>query len=133
MEGYNSKIGKLGEDLAGRFLEKNGYQIIDRNFSTCYGEIDLIAERTDLPAATCASRPAGEILFCEVKTRSSLQYGYPELAVSAKKLKHFLQAAKIYLKIKNLQSFWRLDIVSVELLENQEPKIEWFKDVSSGY
>ena len=121
MEGYNSKIGKLGEDLAGRFLESNGYRIIDRNFSTRYGEIDLIAKSDD------------EILFCEVKTRSSLQYGYPELAVSAKKLKHFLGAAKIYLKLKNLDSFWRLDIISVERLENQEPKIEWFKDVSSGY
>ena len=88
MEGHNSKIGRLGEDLAGRFLEKNGYQIIDRNFSTCYGEIDLIAELGE------------EILFCEVKTRSSLQYGYPELAVGAKKLEHFLGAAKIYLKLK---------------------------------
>ena len=121
MEGYNSKIGKLGEDLAGRFLENNGYQIIDRNFQTRYGEIDLIAQQ------------AGEILFCEVKTRSSLQYGYPELAVGAKKLEHFLGAAKIYLKLKNISSFWRLDIISIELGENQEPKIEWFKDVSSGY
>ena len=106
MEGHNSKIGRLGEDLAGRFLEKNGYQIIDRNFQTRYGEI---------------------------KTRLSLQYGYPEQAVDGKKINHLLQAAKIYLKIKNFNCFWRLDIISVELVGNREPKIEWFKDVSSQY
>ncbi|OGY43544.1 MAG: YraN family protein [Candidatus Buchananbacteria bacterium RIFCSPHIGHO2_02_FULL_40_13] len=121
MEGHNSKIGRLGEDLAGRFLEKNGYQIIDRNFQTRYGEIDLIARQAD------------EILFCEVKTRLSLQYGYPEQAVDGKKINHLLQAAKIYLKIKNFNCFWRLDIISVELVGNREPKIEWFKDVSSQY
>lgn len=121
MEGYNSQIGQLGEDLAGRFLEKNGYQVIDRNFRTRYGEIDLIAEL------------GSEILFCEVKTRSSSEFGYPELAVGQKKLEHLLEAAKIYLKIKNLNSFWRLDIISVELNNGQEPKIEWFKDVSGGY
>ena len=120
--GYNSKIGKLGEDLASQFLLDNGCKIIDRNFHTRYGEIDLVAQKGD------------EILFLEVKTRSSNQYGYPEQAVDAKKISHLLQAAKIYLKVKHLSSFWRLDIISVELSpDNQIPKISWFKNITSGY
>ncbi|MDO8669625.1 MAG: YraN family protein [Candidatus Buchananbacteria bacterium] len=119
--GYNSKIGRLGEDLAGQFLENNGYKIVDKNFRTRYGEIDLIA------------RGADEILFLEVKTRSSALYGYPEQAVDAKKISHLLGAAKIYLRIKNLNIFWRLDIISVEIAGNGEFKIKWFKDISGGY
>lgn len=119
--GYNSKIGKLGEDLASQFLLANCCKIIDRNFHTRYGEIDLIAK--------CGN----EILFLEVKTRSSNQYGYPEQAVDAKKISHLLQAAKIYLKIKHLNSFWRLDIISVEINNSSDFKIKWFKDVSGGY
>lgn len=121
--GHNSKIGKLGEDLAGQFLETNGYKVIDRNFRTRYGEIDLIAQ----------SAKGGEILFCEVKTRSSNEYGFPEQAVDGKKIDHLLSAIKIYLKIKNPNHFWRLDIISVELNNEAEPKIKWFKDISGGY
>lgn len=117
---HNSKIGKLGEDLATDFLKENGYKVIDRNFYTRYGEIDLIAQRGD------------EILFVEVKTRSSDKYGYPEQAVDYRKIKHLLLAIKIYFKVNNLSSFWRLDIISVEL-NTLTPKIEWFKDISAGY
>lgn len=117
---HNSKIGKLGEDLATKFLADNGYKIIDRNFHTRYGEIDLIAQQGD------------EILFVEVKTRTSNKYGYPEQAVDNSKIKHLLLAIKIYFKINNLSSFWRLDIISIEL-DGVTPKIEWFKDISAGY
>lgn len=118
--GYNSKIGRLGEDLASRFLEDNGFKIIDRNFRTRYGEIDLIASNSH------------EILFLEVKTRSSNLYGYPEQAVDKKKINHLLLAARLYLKIKNLSNFWRLDIISIEL-DSNPPNIKWFKDITSGY
>ncbi|PJE58080.1 MAG: YraN family protein [Candidatus Portnoybacteria bacterium CG10_big_fil_rev_8_21_14_0_10_36_7] len=119
--GHNSQIGKLGEDLASQFLENQGYQIIDKNFFTRYGEIDLIAQK------------GNEVLFLEVKTRSSSLYGYPEQAVDAKKIKHLLEAIKLYLKIKQLKSFWRLDIISVELNNHQPTNIKWFKDISGGY
>lgn len=124
--GYNSKIGKLGEDLASRFLEDNGCKIIGRNFNTRYGEIDLIARSGERSSA-------GEILFCEVKTRSSNQYGYPEQAVDAKKISHLLQAVKLYLKINHISDFWRLDIISIELSSNSQPEIKWFKDITGGY
>lgn len=126
--GYNSKIGRLGEDLASRFLAGQGYKVVDRNFRTRFGEIDLIAQREDLSMST-----NNEILFCEVKTRSSQQYGYPEQAVDANKIKHLLATAKLYLKIKNISGFWRVDIISVELNNLGEAKIEWFKDVTGNY
>lgn len=101
-------------------MEDSGYNIIDKNFHTRYGEIDLIAQNSD------------EILFVEVKTRTSVKYGYPEQAVDNKKIKHLLEAVKIYFKINNNSKFWRLDVISVEL-NNETPKINWFKDITGGY
>lgn len=113
--GYKIQLGKLGEDLAAEFLEKQGCKIIDRNFYTRYGEIDLIARKED------------EILFCEVKTRTSKDFGYPEYAVDRKKIDHLLKAVRIYLKINNIKSFWRIDIISIEI--EKETNIKWFKDI----
>ena len=123
--GSNKDLGRLGEKLASEFLVKNGCQIIDQNFNTRYGEIDLIAKQADLPAQ------AGEILFCEVKTRSSLLCGYPENAVNDKKLDHLLRAARIYLRTKSINGFWRVDVISVEAdLKKRTAKIYWFKNVA---
>ena len=70
----NNKLkGEKGESLAKSFLVKNGYTIIDTNFRTKTGEIDIIAKKNEI------------IVFIEVKTRSSLTYGYPYEAVGYKK------------------------------------------------
>jgi len=117
----NSKIqlGKLGEKLAADFLSNNDCKVLDKNFNTRYGEIDLVASSGD------------EILFCEVKTRTSNRYGYPETAVNKKKIHHILKALRIYLKTKNINSYWRIDIISVELnMQKRKAKISWFKNVS---
>jgi putative endonuclease len=122
MEGYKIKIGKYGEDLASDFLTRQGARIVDRNYHTRYGEIDLIAIIGD------------EILFVEVKTRTSQEYGYPEQAINYFKVRHLHKAIQIYLQEKRLDNFWRLDAVSVELnCENKKAKIRWFKDVGAGY
>jgi putative endonuclease len=116
---HNIEVGTLGEQLAREFLERNGCKIIDKNFNTRYGEIDLIAKSGD------------EILFVEVKTRTSSKYGYPEYAVDRKKISHLLRALMIYMKIRSIRDFWRMDIVSVELdMETRKAKISWFKNVS---
>ena len=75
---------------------KNILKIIDKNFYTRYGEIDLIAKRGD------------EIFFIEVKTRTSIKYGYPETAVNRKKINHLLKAVHIYINIKKIKSFGEL-------------------------
>lgn len=111
--------GRLGEQLAGRYLEKNHCQIVGRNYRTRFGEIDLIAKTND------------EILFCEVKTRTSRDYGYPEQAVDSGKIKRMMLAVNSYLSEKNITGFWRLDIISIELDQaTRAAKIRWFKNIT---
>jgi len=118
MEGYKKKIGKYGEDLASDFLKRRGAKILEKNYFTRYGEIDLIALMGD------------EILFVEVKTRTDSSYGYPEQAINYFKVKHLYKAIENYLDRKHLDNFWRLDGISVELdCINKTAKFKWFKDV----
>lgn len=118
MNDYKIKLGRLGEIIAARFLEKNGFKVIDRNFYTRYGEIDLIAENGD------------EILFCEVKARTSSEYGYPEQAVDYYKIRKILKAIGVYLQARDLNKFWRLDVISVEMNKaDKKAKVKWFKNV----
>ncbi|HNP75561.1 MAG TPA: YraN family protein [bacterium] len=112
-------IGRLGERLAAEFLKKQGAKVIDYNFHTRFGELDLIAQLGD------------ELLFCEVKTRSSLEYGFPELAVNQSKLDHLTKAVEIYLAEKQWVGFWRLDTLAVQLdSAKRSAKVKWFKDIS---
>lgn len=73
---YKQETGKTGEDISTEYLEKNGYQIIERNFRCNQGEIDIIAIQKN------------EIIFIEVKTRSNAHYGLPAEAVNIPKKKH---------------------------------------------
>ena len=118
MSGYRLDLGRLGENLAEQFLIKRGCIILARNFSTKYGELDLIARRGD------------EILFCEVKTRSGNSFGYPEYAVDRVKVSHLLKAINVYLINYQINDFWRLDAISVEVnKEDKTARIKWFRDV----
>jgi len=121
MSDYKKRLGAYGENLAADFLIRRGYNIIDRNFRTNFGEIDLIAAKGD------------ELLFVEVKTRTASNFGYPELAVDWRKIKHLIKAAKIYLNLKNYQNFWRLDIISVEINKvKKTAKFRWINDVGTS-
>ena len=71
----SAELGKFGEDIAGKFLENIGYKIIDKNFKTKFGEIDIIA------------KDKNTFVFIEVKTRNSDEYGAPQLAVNNYKKK----------------------------------------------
>lgn len=103
MSDYNRRLGQYGERLAAEFLIRRGCQIITQNFATPYGELDLIA--TD----------GNEILFIEVKTRTNVTYGYPEIAVDARKLSHLQKAISIYLNQQHIINNWHLEIISIEL------------------
>ncbi|MDQ3238914.1 MAG: YraN family protein [bacterium] len=98
---HNQSIGKVGEDLAVTYLEENHYRIIDRNFNTKVGEIDIIAIKND-------------IIYCiEVKTRSSTMYGQPYEAINYKKLNRMKHTALIYAKQSNYQGELKLLLVSI--------------------
>lgn len=121
MNDYKIRLGQYGENLAADFLIRRGFKIIDRNYQTTYGELDLIARNGD------------ELLFVEVKTRTRSDFGYPEFAVNNKKISHLQKAAQIYLRQRGLSVVWQLDIVSVEIdKQNKTAKIRRFQDIQSN-
>ncbi len=106
-------LGKSGEDAAVVFLERRGYRILERNFRTRFGEIDIIA------------RHQKAICFIEVKTRASQEQGSPLEAVTPYKQRKLSRMAIFYLKSKNsLGVPARFDIVSVEDSSTGLPEIE---------
>lgn len=122
MDNYRQRLGRFGEIIVENYLSGYGYAVISRNFKTHYGEIDLIAQKGD------------EILFCEVKTRTGSDFGYPEEAVDRRKVSHLLSAVNYYLQSEQWDRFWRLDVISVEINKARKTaKIKWFKNVSEDF
>lgn len=116
----NKETGKLGEDIAVHYLKQNGYVILDRNFECKQGEIDIIA------------LDEKEIVFIEVKTRTSNKYGTPSEAVNKIKQKHMLQTIKYYLYIRNLSDeFIRIDVMEV-YIKNNVYKVNHIKQAFEG-
>jgi putative endonuclease len=111
-------IGRWGERLAEEYLSARGYTLIQRNVRTPYGEIDLVM------------RGEGDILiFVEVKTRTSSNYGKPEEAVTAQKRVHMLQSAEAYLlEHDEYQGDWRVDVISIFQPGTGYPEIVWFEN-----
>ena len=105
--------GKEGEKIAAAFLKKNGYRIMEINFRCPIGEIDIVAKEKD------------DLVFVEVKTRKSIELGYPEQAVGIRKQKKMSQLALWYLqKRKVADTNARFDVVAVTLIpENNEVKL----------
>lgn len=109
--------GKIGENLACKYLEKNHYTIIDRNFRCKQGEIDIIA---------CDTQKK-ELVFFEVKTRSSLKYGRPSEAVQKTKREHIIAVAKYYYYKNKIHKIpVRFDVIEV-FLTNSNYKINHIK------
>ena len=105
-------LGRKGEELARGFLEKKGVVILEQNFRTRSGEIDLIG------------REGKTLVFVEVKTRSSRQYGHPLEAVTARKRAQLTRVALEYLSRNALYDQpARFDVVSV-LAEEGKPEVE---------
>lgn len=101
--------GKKGETIAAAYLKKNGYRIIEKNYRCALGEIDIIAREKD------------ELVFVEVKTRSSIELGYPEQAVGINKQKKMSQLALWYLEEKKLTDFKaRFDVVAITMQDGPE-------------
>jgi putative endonuclease len=97
--------GKEGEKIAAAFLKKNGYRIIEINFRCPIGEIDIVAKEKD------------DVVFVEVKTRKSMELGYPEQAVGIRKQKKMSQLALWYLQKKKIaDTNARFDVVAVTLI-----------------
>lgn len=132
MKKFNKKIGAIGENAAAKFLRKKSYQILESNFSTRFGEIDLIAQQH--LRGERSSHLGGVLVFVEVKTKTGDQYGEPWEMVGAKKLHQVKMMAQVYLTKNGLGEVpCRIDVVGVWLSrEHQVVKIEHWEDVQIG-
>lgn len=107
------ELGKAGEEVAAKFLEKKGLLVMSRNWRCSEGEIDIVA--TD---------GLSRVIFCEVKTRSGTGYGSPAETVTAGKRRKLRRLAQVWLQ--NSHSGWlhvRFDVIGVLWLEGQEPDV----------
>ena len=115
------KLGHFGESLAAQLLQEKGYEIIEQNWRSAHGEIDLIA------------KAGQEWVFVEVKTRTTTDAGHPVDAIDATKQRRMTQAALAYLKSHGLlEHAARFDAVAVTWPDNvRRPTIEHFKNAFS--
>lgn len=98
----NTQKGKRGEDLACQFLEKNGFEIIERNFRHSHSEIDIIALH------------AKRLIFFEVKYRKSTKFGEPEQSISKSKINKIKQASEHYIFEKDWKGDIRFDVIAIK-------------------
>lgn len=102
-------LGRKGEEMALRFLKKNGYRIIETNYLCKLGEMDVIAKERDT------------LVFVEVKTRTSMQFGPPQCAVTPFKQRQMSKVALNFLKQKKLEDVKaRFDVVAILLGQSGE-------------
>lgn len=105
-------LGLVGEELAAAYLGEAGYQILEMNYRCHLGEIDIVALQEDT------------LVFVEVKSRTSLNFGYPQEGLTPAKCRKLTQLAEYYLKDKNQQERkCRFDVVAV-LLHRKSQKVK---------
>jgi putative endonuclease len=99
--------GILGEKLAGEFLGKNGYSILETNYRCPEGEIDIIARQEDI------------LVFVEVRTKKSRRFGSPEESITPTKMKRLRAVAAHYGQNRdNLPASWRIDVLAIQMDRN---------------
>jgi putative endonuclease len=98
------EIAKIGENAAARHLQSHGYAILERNWSCVAGELDIVARHRDT------------LVFVEVKTRTSEEFAAPAESVTARKRRHIIACAKMYLAARvRGECPCRFDVVEVLL------------------
>lgn len=97
----HNELGKLGEEKAVEYLQKNGYRILQQNFVFQKAEIDIIAQKENVLAVV------------EVKTRSSIEFGLPQDFVKPKKIQLLVKAINEYIIENDLDVDTRFDIISI--------------------
>lgn len=117
MDDRRQSVGRRGEELAAAFLATKGFTIIDRNWRSRYGEIDLIVKRER------------EIRFVEVKTRLTKQYGHPEEAVTPTKIRHLHTAVQLWLARHPIPLSYGLDVVAIYIDPTGKVHLEWIEGI----
>lgn len=111
---HNQQFGQLGEDIAAKYLEQKGYTILERNYRYGKVELDIVCEYNN------------EVIFVEVKTRTSDVMAYPERAVGKSKQRNIRMAAEQFMDEHNRKGAVRFDIVAV--VKGDKFEIEHIED-----
>lgn len=97
----STELGNIGEDTACRYLEKQGFQIVTRNWKTKYCEIDIIAKKS------------GRIYFVEVKARRTTVYGGGLASITPQKLRQMSFAAESWVQSHGWQGPYQLSVIAI--------------------
>ena len=117
MQPESFDLSRLGEEEACEFLRRNRCKILERNYRTRSGEIDIIAKSGKI------------IIFVEVKTRSSANFAQPWEAVGFRKRQNIKSAARQYISRHDLRDCeFRFDVVSIVVNDALRPQIEWIEE-----
>ncbi len=112
------RTGAQGEALARRYLRQRGYRILDKNWSSLFGELDIVAEQK------------GVLAFVEVKTRRAADTEAALGGITAAKKERMLKAVYQYLNDKELDpdTQWQIDVIAVALDGKRPPKLDHVED-----
>lgn len=114
--------GLLGEKLAQDFLKKRGYDILETNYRTPDGEVDIIAKQRET------------LVFVEVRTKKSLNFGTPEESITPTKMERLRLVAQHYRQThEDLPASWRIDVVAVVMdKRSKAQRISLIENAVSG-
>ena len=112
--------GKKGEDYVCRYLKKNGAEILCRNYSCRFGEIDIIAKKGDI------------LIFTEVKMREENALVLPVEAVDIRKQQRILKAAQAYIKFSSCLLQPRFDVAAVTSKNGRPVLVEYYENAFSA-
>lgn len=113
----HNDFGRWGEEVASDYLERKGYRILERDWHSGHRDIDIIARNAD------------SVVFVEVKTRRSRDFGEPFEAVNYQKRRNLLTAISHYIRYKHLELRPRFDIISIVANDLFQPEIQHFEDI----
>jgi putative endonuclease len=111
----HNKLGDLGEELAVEHLVKNGYDILERNYTYQKAEVDIIAQKGDT------------LVVVKVKTRSTTDFGNPQDFLKPKQIKRLVMAVDAYINENDLDVEVRFDIIAI-VIEGKTVDLEHLED-----
>lgn len=116
--GRQHALGRAGESMAANYLKQQGIAVLDRNWRCPQGELDIVASDGD------------QVIFCEVKTRSGVDYGSPGEAVSSTKVRRLRHVARAWLNANAVTGCQvRFDVISVLWPPGGPVRIEHLQEV----
>jgi len=119
----NKHTGFIGEQYAASYLQNHGYQILELNATSRWGELDIIAQKENT------------VIFVEVKTRKSNRQGKPYEAVQNFKLRHLLRTIQYYIHVNRLQNRkFRMDVISIVLnLDDTVHELKHYENLDTQF